>query len=96
MNPYFEAAGIKLYHGDCRDIKVESDLIVTDPPYGQEFVSGRAGGQWGMLIGDDDKEGVEAALAYALKDLRENRKCVDGCGIAEVKVVGVRVIQEAQ
>lgn len=31
----------------------------------------------------------------SIEDLRENRRCVDGCGIAEVKVVGVRVIQEA-
>lgn len=73
MKPYFEAPGVKLYHGDCQDLKVECDLLVTDPPYGQEFVSGRAGGQWGMLVGDDDKEGVEAALAHALKGLRRGR-----------------------
>ena len=28
-------------------------------------------------------------------DLRENRKCVDQCGIAKVRVIGVEVLQEA-
>lgn len=73
MIPYFEADGIKLYHADCRDVSPACDLIVTDPPYGQEFVSGRAGGKWGLLSGDDDAASVEQALAHALKGLRRGR-----------------------
>jgi len=73
MKPYFEADGARLYLADCRDIEVECDLIVTDPPYGQEFVSNRAGGQWGMLIGDNDRASVEEALRHALKGLRRGR-----------------------
>ncbi len=73
MRPYFESDGIVLYHADCRDVEVECDLIVTDPPYGQEFVSGRSGGKWGMLIGDDDAPSVERALGHALKGLRRGR-----------------------
>jgi DNA modification methylase len=95
MKPYFEAPGVQLYLGDCRDVKVECDLIVTDPPYGQEFVSNRASGRWGMLVGDDDKDGVEAALGHALKGLRRGRHVYifDGhldlsalplCGITEL------------
>lgn len=40
MRPYFEEAGITIYHGDCREIlpHVEADVLVTDPPYG--IVSG--------------------------------------------------------
>ena len=37
MKPYYEHAGITIYHGDCRDIGVDPALIgavVTDPPYG--------------------------------------------------------------
>ena len=43
MKHYYESNGITLYHADCREIAVPHDLLVTDPPYGQEFVSGKAG-----------------------------------------------------
>ncbi len=34
--PYYDHAGITIYHGDCRDIlpHVTADVVVTDPPYG--------------------------------------------------------------
>ena len=42
MKPYYEHAGITIYHGDCRDVIEEweglrtkpFDLLLTDPPYG--------------------------------------------------------------
>ncbi len=37
MKPYYEHAGITIYHGDCREVlpTLESfDLCLTDPPYG--------------------------------------------------------------
>lgn len=37
MNPYYDADGITIYHGDCRDVlpNIEkADALVTDPPYG--------------------------------------------------------------
>ena len=37
MKPYYEHAGITIYHGDCREILPGvggADLVVTDPPYG--------------------------------------------------------------
>ena len=38
LRPYYEHAGITIYHGDCREILPElfmqADCIVTDPPYG--------------------------------------------------------------
>ena len=36
MKPYYEHAGITLYHGDCREILPtlpKCDLLLTDPPY---------------------------------------------------------------
>lgn len=37
MKPYYDHAGIQIYHGDCRDILPELepvDLVLTDPQYG--------------------------------------------------------------
>ena len=36
MKPYYEEAGITIYHGDCRDVLPGLDykVVVTDPPYG--------------------------------------------------------------
>ncbi len=34
MKPYYEHAGITIYHGDCRDVSLRQvDAIVTDPPF---------------------------------------------------------------
>jgi site-specific DNA-methyltransferase (adenine-specific) len=38
MTPYYEHAGIAIYHGDCRDMLDRIgmvDLVVADPPYGE-------------------------------------------------------------
>jgi site-specific DNA-methyltransferase (adenine-specific) len=53
MKPYYEHAGITIYHGDCREIlpALHADVVVTDPPYGLLNVGGKihmAGG----VIGD--------------------------------------------
>jgi site-specific DNA-methyltransferase (adenine-specific) len=40
MKPYYEHAGITIYHGDCREILPQlptCDLLLTDPPYGVEL-----------------------------------------------------------
>jgi 16S rRNA G966 N2-methylase RsmD len=37
MKPYYEHAGITIYHGDCREILPtlpKCDLLLTDPPFG--------------------------------------------------------------
>jgi len=42
MTPYYEHAGVTIYHGDCREVIEEweglrthsFDLVLTDPPYG--------------------------------------------------------------
>jgi site-specific DNA-methyltransferase (adenine-specific) len=42
MKPYYEHAGITIYHGDCRDILPQipaGDAVVADPPYGQTALS---------------------------------------------------------
>jgi site-specific DNA-methyltransferase (adenine-specific) len=51
VKPYYEHAGITIYHGDCREVLRElksADLVVTDPPYGI-FLKG---GKWGKKFGN--------------------------------------------
>ena len=39
MKPYYEHAGITIYHGDCRDwTPTAVDFVLTDPPYGIDWV----------------------------------------------------------
>lgn len=42
MTPFYEADGITIYCGDCREIlpHVAGDILVTDPPYGMAYQSG--------------------------------------------------------
>ena len=40
MTPYYEHAGITIYHGDCRDVLPRLpmvDLLLSDPPYGVAY-----------------------------------------------------------
>lgn len=41
LAPYYEDAHVTIYRGDCRDVletlEVRADLLLTDPPYGQQF-----------------------------------------------------------
>ena len=44
LTPYYEHAGITIYHGDCREILPQLpkvDLVLTDPPYGVSYVTAR-------------------------------------------------------
>lgn len=49
MKPYYEHAGITIYHGDCREIlptlDVSGGFVITDPPY-------NAGKQYGPKTND--------------------------------------------
>jgi site-specific DNA-methyltransferase (adenine-specific) len=44
MVPYYEHAGVTIYHGDCRDVMpllaCGVDLVLTDPPYRHEHADG--------------------------------------------------------
>jgi DNA modification methylase len=38
MTPYYEHAGITIYHGDCREILPtlsRVDVVITDPPFSE-------------------------------------------------------------
>lgn len=46
--PYYQDDSVTIYHGDCREIlpEIEADVLVTDPPYGMDFVAARRGDGW--------------------------------------------------
>jgi site-specific DNA-methyltransferase (adenine-specific) len=74
MKPYFASDTVTLYHCDCADAPSSAyDLLLTDPPYGVAFQSGRAGKKWGPIEGDRQPEEIECRLLLALKQLRRGR-----------------------
>lgn len=75
MKPYFADDTVTLYHGNCLEIlpALEGqsvDLLLTDPPYGIGYVSGRS--SHGRIAGDDGTLDVVDALKQALRCLRIN------------------------
>lgn len=72
MKPYYEADGITIYHGDCRELDVASlgDVLVTDPPYGMAYRQGRRNGPDGWssrwtdveIAGDGDSAARDEIL----------------------------------
>lgn len=45
MKPYYEEAGITIYHGDCREVlpSLTASALISDPPYGIGHVKGPSG-----------------------------------------------------
>lgn len=57
MKPYYDHAGITIYHGDCREILPrlpKVDAVITDPPYGIRADETRPIGPRGVLNGWKD------------------------------------------
>ena len=64
MTPYYEHAGIAIYHGDCRDVigSLEAvDHVMTDPPYSDDTHNGARTGS-GLK---DDRKLVDFASTQA-------------------------------
>jgi len=59
VKAYYEEAGMTIYHGDCRGELTDFDAaVVTDPPYGINFVKGGGKGKHNRrnlepVIGDE-------------------------------------------
>jgi site-specific DNA-methyltransferase (adenine-specific) len=76
VTPYYEEAGITIYHGDCREILPQLgrfDLLLTDPPYGIELrngdVDGHRSDRWNAIAGDEDQSVGLEVLAWADREL---------------------------
>lgn len=72
MKPYYEHAGITIYHGDCREVLpiVTADVLITDPPYGVE------------LRGKSTKHTQKSGVGYSAFD--DSEESVERCVIPAV------------
>lgn len=76
MKPYYDEAGIAIFHGDVREVlpalaPASFDCLMTDPPYGigYERMNGadRSGPvQWEAIAGDEAVSGDWLKLAFPL------------------------------
>ncbi|VEG28013.1 hypothetical protein [Actinomyces howellii] len=62
--PFYRDDLVTLFCGDCREITdwVAADVLVTDPPYGMAFQSGRRRKAFDLIVGDEDTTGRDAVL----------------------------------
>jgi site-specific DNA-methyltransferase (adenine-specific) len=56
VKPYYEHAGITIFHGDCREVLPGladgvADMILTDPPYGHNNNNGDLAHKWEEALG---------------------------------------------
>ena len=63
MKPYYEDEFVTLYHGDARDAMdvldpSSVDLLLTDPPYGMAFQSGRTATKSAAIRNDGVRQGI--------------------------------------
>jgi adenine-specific DNA-methyltransferase len=91
IKPYYEHAGITIYHGDCKEILPtlpKVDLVLTDPPYGTQNLGGGYGrrqlhsidGRLGRTIVEDVDLGALLGCACPLyRILSENSWLVTFC-----------------
>jgi site-specific DNA-methyltransferase (adenine-specific) len=89
MKPYYEHAGIQIYHGDCREVLPnlpgESiDVIWTDPPYGHGNADGDLLSRRAEAVGD----GVSSQLVPIANDMPDTmRDVVDAMLIQAARVL---------
>ena len=68
MTPYYQDDLVTIYHGDCREMFASeylyADVLVTDPPYGIAYESGRDGTLSRSILGDSDTSLRDGVLAH--------------------------------
>ncbi len=83
MKPYYDHAGITIYHGDCREILPSLppvDLVLTDPPYSEKTHKGaRSASDYGPK-GGTVSINFDSCDASFIRDtfslLKVNRWCI--------------------
>jgi DNA modification methylase len=75
VTPYYADDLVTIYHGDCREMTVAAEAVVSDPPYGMgwdtdttRFSGGEQGHKRGRvaprIVGDDEPFDPTPWLAY--------------------------------
>ena len=103
MKPYYEHAGVTIYHGDCRDVIAQwedlrtkpFDLLLTDPPYGVLADSGSAATRRGGGNKDDGRMAWDVApngeTLARLKGITKHQMIWGGCHLALAPTFGYLV-----
>lgn len=77
MTPYYDDGQCVIYHGDCREVlptlTETVDLLLTDPPYGENWQSNFRDRPFDAIQGDDGSLDVCEAISLACKRLRRHR-----------------------
>jgi site-specific DNA-methyltransferase (adenine-specific) len=84
MKPYYDHAGITIYHGDCREILsglAAVDMIFTDPPFGHNNNNGDLIHRWEEALGrgqsppeaarpiaNDDRKSADALFEWLVRE----------------------------
>lgn len=73
LRPYYEHAGVTLYHADCRDVLLEivpPNVLITDPPYGVNFTGKvtKHSNKTGQDSYSDTEENFREVVLPAVKD----------------------------
>jgi site-specific DNA-methyltransferase (adenine-specific) len=105
MKPYYEADGITLYHGDCRDVlhaipSQSVDMALTDPPYLVSY-KGRWGSKQGAIKGDAEASWLAPVFVELWRILAADALCFTFYGWPHAdtfmtlwKLVGFRPISQ--
>src|SRR5690348_1299660 len=77
MKPYYEHAGITIYHGDCREVlpQVSARVLLTDPPYGVGV---------GYESFTDTRENVATLVADVSQHIRRFNRAAITCGQTQI------------
>lgn len=88
--PYYNAHGITIYHGDSREILPEiagADMVLTDPPYGLGIGYGRTALGTRTIANDESPEALLWAASECDRLLAPDRWAVVFCGYSAVGLV---------
>jgi DNA modification methylase len=87
MKPYYDHAGITIYHGDCWDVlpSVTADALVTDPPYGIG---------WSRATWADSKEAYPEMMRRLVLRISSDAQLRQMARVVPRWVESVRCVQE--